>query len=81
VRSHVNASSSFSMLGHELGAPGEVVGHMPQSASIIAKKVEVSRLSFPAGRPEFDPTPLFSEPHSTVYRDPISLALLASEAE
>ena len=81
VRSHVNASSSFSMLGHELGAPGEVVGHMPQSASIIAKKVEVSRLSFPAGRPEFDPTPLFSEPHSTVYRDPISLAMLASEAD
>lgn len=81
VRRHVKLSSSFSLLGHELGEPGEVVGHMPQSASIIAKKVEVSRLSFPAGRPEFDPTTLFSEPHSTVYRDPISLAMLASEAE
>ena len=65
----------------DLGSPGEVVGYMSQSASVLAKKVEVDRLSFPEGRPEFDPTPLFSDPHSTVYRDPISLAMSVSEGD
>ena len=65
----------------DLGSPGEVVGYMSQSASVLAKKVEVDRLSFPEGRPEFDPTPLFSDPHSTVYGDPISLAMSVSEGD
>eukprot|EP00435_Cladocopium_sp_Y103_P016382 s82_g4.t1 len=67
-------ADSFLLPGHDLGSPGEELGRFAKAAPVLAKKVEASRLSFPEDKPEFDPTRLFDERHSTVYSDPISLA-------
>eukprot|EP00438_Fugacium_kawagutii_P032532 Skav202150 [mRNA] locus=scaffold970:142130:165817:- [translate_table: standard] len=57
------------------GGAGVVVGKLAVGAPVIAKPVIAERLSVPAAPPEFDPTGLFTEPHATVYDDPISTAM------
>eukprot|EP00438_Fugacium_kawagutii_P024874 Skav205535 [mRNA] locus=scaffold1012:177:4000:- [translate_table: standard] len=58
--------------GHELGDPGEVIGHLAQGTLQTAKCVEPSRLSFPKEAPTFDATEYFDEPHRSMFVDPIS---------
>ena len=60
--------------GHTKGDPGVVVGQMKSGVPVQAKAVDAQRLSFPKTAPEFDPTPLFPEPHRQVYVDPVSMA-------
>ena len=56
------------------GDAGEVIGRLDRGAPILAKEVEPSRLSFPQDVPEFRPENLFSEPHRSVFLDPIGKA-------
>ena len=66
--------------GHQLCDPGVVIGKLKFGAPVLAKEVDASRISVPERPPEFDPSDLFSEPHKTVYSDPISKAIEPHES-
>ena len=66
--------SSKLKAGHREGDAGSVVGKLASGVPALAKEVDPARLSLPKSDPTFDPGPLLTEPHSTVYSDPISTA-------
>lgn len=73
VSSRAN-SCSTAKSEQQPGECGRVVGTMEKGTPVLAKEIDASRLSFPKGLPEFDPTKLFDGPHRQVYEDPVSLA-------
>ena len=48
-----------------------VVGKTSSESAICAKVVNHTRLSFPEDEPVSDLTPLYDEPHRTVFADPL----------
>ncbi len=68
-----SSSESHLLPGPELER-GCVIGSYAGDDVFGAKEIETGRLSFPQGRPMFDPRPFLDEEHRVCYEDPTSLA-------
>lgn len=75
LRKHGKEEEDLSLVpGSDRGGQSQVVGSLSTAMPVQAQKLVAERVALPREIPEFDPTPLFDEPHRTVYQDPISLA-------